>query len=169
MAGHATVAETRPDRPRAAAHLGCRGGIDFPSVGDISSPVPATPNARGNHGQPRGLGVDVVIEWLVFVGVSLAVLVALRPLAHRLNRSVDDTGIGSRRLLGHAAVVLRDIPAGGDVGLVRVDREEWRAQSTDGSAIPTGTAVRVADVQGTRVIVAAVDQLSTSAPDELEQ
>jgi membrane protein implicated in regulation of membrane protease activity len=115
------------------------------------------------------LDVDVVIQWLVFVGVSLAVLAALRPLAHRLNRSVDDTGIGSRRLLGHAAVVLRDIPAGGDVGLVRVDREEWRAQSTDGSAIPTGTAVRVADVQGTRVIVAAVDQLSTSAPDELEQ
>jgi membrane protein implicated in regulation of membrane protease activity len=115
------------------------------------------------------LEVDVVIEWLVFVGVSLAVLVALRPLAHRLNRSVDDTGIGSRRLLGHTAVVLRDIPAGGDVGLVRVDREEWRAQSTDGSAIPTGTAVRVADVQGTRVIVAAVDQLSTSAPDEFEQ
>jgi membrane protein implicated in regulation of membrane protease activity len=115
------------------------------------------------------LEVDVVIEWLVFVGVSLAVLVALRPLAHRLNRSVDDTGIGARRLLGQAAVVLSDIPAGGDVGLVRVDREEWRAQSTDGSAIPTGTAVRVADVQGTRVIVAAVDQLSTSAPDELEQ
>ena len=115
------------------------------------------------------LDVDVVIQWLVFVGVSLAVLVALRPLAHRLNRSVDDTGIGSRRLLGHAAVVRRDIPAGGDVGLVRVDREEWRAQSTDGSAIPTGTAVRVADVQGTRVIVAAVDQFSTSASDELEQ
>jgi membrane protein implicated in regulation of membrane protease activity len=115
------------------------------------------------------LEVDIVIEWLVFVGVSLAVLVALRPLAHRLNRSVDDTGIGSRRLLGHSAVVLRDIPAGGDVGLVRVDREEWRAQSTDGSAIPIGTAVRVADVQGTRVIVAALDHLSPSAPDELEQ
>jgi membrane protein implicated in regulation of membrane protease activity len=115
------------------------------------------------------LDVDVVIEWLVFVGVSLAVLAALRPVARRLNRSVDDSGVGSRRLLGQAAVVLRQIPAGGDVGLVRVDREEWRAQSTDGSAIPPGTAVRVADVQGTRVIVAAVDQLSTSAPDELEQ
>jgi membrane protein implicated in regulation of membrane protease activity len=115
------------------------------------------------------LDVDIVVEWLVFVGVSLAVLAALRPMAHRLNRSVDDTGIGSRRLLGQAAVVVREIPTGGDVGLVRVDREMWRAQSTDGSAIPTGTAVRVADVQGTRVIVAAVDQLSTSAPDELEQ
>jgi membrane protein implicated in regulation of membrane protease activity len=65
------------------------------------------------------LNVDIVIEWLVFVGVSLAVLVALRPLAHRLNRSVDDTGIGSRRLLGQAAVVLRDIPAGSCVWIVR--------------------------------------------------
>ncbi len=114
------------------------------------------------------LDVDVVIEWLAFVGVSLAVFAALRPVARRLNRSVDDTGIGSRRLLGHAAVVLREIPAGGDVGLVRVDREEWRAQSTDGSGIPIGTAVRVADVQGTRVIVAAVDQLP-SPTGELEQ
>ncbi|MGH9215052.1 MAG: NfeD family protein, partial [Acidimicrobiales bacterium] len=61
-----------------------------------------------------------------------------------------------------------EIPPGGDVGLVRVDREEWRAQSTDGSAIPIGTAVRVADVQGTRVIVAAVDELSTSATEDLE-
>ena len=113
------------------------------------------------------LGVDIVIEWRVFVGVSLAVLAALRPVAHRLNRSVDDTGVGSRRLLGQAAVVLREIPPGGDVGLVRVDREEWRAQSTDGSSIPIGTAVRVADVQGTRVIVAVVNQLSTSSPDEL--
>ena len=113
------------------------------------------------------LDVDVFIEWLVFVGVSLAVFAALRPVSRRLNRSVDDTGVGSRRLLGHSAIVLREIPAG-DVGLVRVDREEWRAQSTDGSAIPTGTAVRVADVQGTRVIVAAVDQVSSSAPEELE-
>jgi membrane protein implicated in regulation of membrane protease activity len=114
------------------------------------------------------LDVNIVVEWLVFVGVSLAVFAALRPVAHRLNRSVDDTGVGSRRLLGHSAVVVREIPAGGDVGLVRVDREEWRAQSTDGSAIASGTAVRVADVQGTRVIVAAVDELSTSATEELE-
>jgi len=114
------------------------------------------------------LNVDVIVEWLVFVGVSLAVFAALRPVARRLNRSVDDTGVGSRRLLGHSAVVVREIPAGGDVGLVRVDREEWRAQSTDGSAIPSGTPVRVADVQGTRVIVAAVDQVSSSTPEELE-
>src|ERR687891_2750769 len=74
------------------------------------------------------LDVNVVVEWVVFLGVSLAAFAALRPVAHRLNRSVDDTGVGARRLLGAYAVVLRDIPAGGGVGPVRVDREGGRGR-----------------------------------------
>lgn len=102
-------------------------------------------------------GVSVPIEWAVFLGVSVAVLIALRPVARRLDRDAVDHGVGSRRLLGRTATVLREVPAGDDVGMVRVDREEWRAQSIDGQAIPAGATVRVADVQGTRVIVAPVD------------
>lgn len=103
--------------------------------------------------------VPVVIEWLVFVGVSVAVLAGFRPLAHRLNKEGQDDGIGSRRLLGQGATVLRDIPGRGELGLVRVGREEWRADSTNGSAIPAGTAVRVADVRGTHVVVAVQETL----------
>jgi membrane protein implicated in regulation of membrane protease activity len=102
-------------------------------------------------------GVSVPIEWAVFLGVSIAVLVALRPVARRLDRDAVDHGVGSRRLLGRTATVLREVPAGDDLGMVRVDREEWRAQSIDGQAIPAGATVRVADVQGTRVIVAPLD------------
>ncbi|MGH9113952.1 MAG: NfeD family protein [Acidimicrobiales bacterium] len=109
--------------------------------------------------------VSVAVEWTVFLAASVATLAALRPVAHRLNRSGHDAGVGARRLLGQSAVVLRDIPGAGELGLVRVDREEWRAESTDGSPIPTGSAVRVADVQGTRVIVAAVDVLPPTAGD----
>jgi membrane protein implicated in regulation of membrane protease activity len=111
------------------------------------------------------LDVSVGWEWLVFLTTSVAILLALRPLAHRLNRSAHDSGVGSRRLLGQQALVLRDIPGSSELGLVRVDREEWRAQSTDGTPIPSGTAVRVADVQGTRVIVAAVDALPPTTGD----
>jgi membrane protein implicated in regulation of membrane protease activity len=111
------------------------------------------------------LGVDVVIEWVVFLLTSVATLIALRPVARRLNRSARDIGVGARRLLGQQAVVLRDIPGAGELGLVRVDREEWRAESTDGSPIASGTPVRVADVQGTRVIVAAVDGATPVAGD----
>ena len=98
-------------------------------------------------------GVSVPIEFVVFLVVSIATLVALRPLSRRLDRTVVDHRVGSRRLLGRPATVLTAIPAGDDVGLVRVDREEWRAQSLDGVPIPAGARVKVADVVGTRVIV----------------
>ena len=98
-------------------------------------------------------GVSVGVEWIVFLVVSIVTLAALRPLARRLDRNALDHGVGSRRLVGSRATVLSDIPGESELGLVRVDREEWRAQSTDGTPIAAGTVVRVADVQGTRVIV----------------
>jgi membrane protein implicated in regulation of membrane protease activity len=110
-------------------------------------------------------GVSVLVEWIVFIAVSVVMLALLRPLSKRLDREALDHGVGSRRLIGHQATVLRTIPAGDEIGMVRVDREQWRAQSIDGTPIPEGIAVRIADVQGTRVIVAPVD--ATSAPAAL--
>lgn len=104
-------------------------------------------------------GVSVALEWGAFVAISLVALVALRPLARRLDRDGPVDGIGSRRLIGQHGVVLNEIPGDGELGLVRVDREEWRAESTDGVPIPEGTSVRVADVQGTRVIVHITKEL----------
>lgn len=104
-------------------------------------------------------GVPVVVEWAVFIGVSVVALAGVRPLAHRLNQDGHDDGIGSRRLLGQEATVLRDIPGRGELGLVRVGREEWRADSTTGAPIAAGTTVRVADVRGTHVVVAATETL----------
>lgn len=98
--------------------------------------------------------VGVGVEWAVFLAVSIVTLAALRPIAHRLDRNALDHGVGARRLVGSRATVLQDIPGDAELGMVRVDREEWRAQSTDGTPIPAGTVVRVAEVQGTRVIVA---------------
>lgn len=100
-------------------------------------------------------GVSVGVEWVVFLAVSIATLAALRPVARRLDRNALDHGVGARRLVGSRATVLQDIPGDAELGMVRVDREMWRAQSTDGSPIAAGTVVRVAEVQGTRVIVAA--------------
>jgi membrane protein implicated in regulation of membrane protease activity len=100
-------------------------------------------------------GVSVGVEWVVFLAVSIATLAALRPVARRLDRNALDHGVGARRLVGSRATVLEDIPGDAELGMVRVDREKWRAQSTDGARIPAGTVVRVAEVQGTRVIVAA--------------
>jgi membrane protein implicated in regulation of membrane protease activity len=107
------------------------------------------------------LDIGLVVEWAAFVIGSLAAFLALRPLARRLDRQGHDDGIGARRLLGQEAMVLEDIPGSGDVGLglVRVGREEWRAESTDGRPIASGAQVRVADVRGTRVVVSSLGTL----------
>ncbi|MFP3900958.1 MAG: NfeD family protein [Acidimicrobiia bacterium] len=105
------------------------------------------------------------VQWVAFVVVSTVTLAALRPLAHRLDRRTSDDGVGARRLLGQAATVLHEIPGGGELGLVRVNREEWRAESTDGEPISEGSAVRVADVRGTRVVVAELDTMPPTTSD----
>jgi membrane protein implicated in regulation of membrane protease activity len=109
-------------------------------------------------------GVSVTVEWIVFVAVSVVVLALLRPLARRLDRDALDHGVGSRRLVGRPATVVDAIPAGDEIGMVRIDREQWRAQSIDGTPIPSGVAVRVADVQGTRLIVAPLDPAAIANP-----
>ena len=96
--------------------------------------------------------VPIAGEWAAFVGISLAAFVALRPMARRLDRHGGSEGIGSRRLIGRAGLVLEPITPGSP-GLVRVDREEWRADSADRSPIDAGATVRIAEVEGTRVIV----------------
>ncbi|MDP1820992.1 MAG: NfeD family protein [Acidimicrobiales bacterium] len=96
--------------------------------------------------------IPIAGEWAAFVGVSVACLFALRPLARRLDREGGSDGIGSRRLIGRTGVVLSDIHTD-ELGVVRVDREEWRAEAVDRTPIAAGTPVRVTDVEGTRVIV----------------
>ena len=99
------------------------------------------------------LGVSVVVELIAFVAVSVAALAALYPLRRHLDRSQPQDGIGARRLLGQPAVVLAAIAPADEGGLVRVGREDWRAESLDGAPIAPGTPVKVVEVRGTRVIV----------------
>lgn len=102
------------------------------------------------------LGVALGLEWLAFVGVSAGIFVALRPLARRLDRDGPSEGIGAKRLIGQPAIVLKAIPAGGhELGLVRVHREEWRAETVDGSPVDAGATVKVVEQRGTRLVVHA--------------
>ena len=100
-------------------------------------------------------GASVALGWILFVGVSLASFAALRPLARRLDvTGPNPRGVGAKRLVGEEGVILDPVPDGPDeLGLVRVGREEWRAQSSDGSGIPKDTKVTVVEMRGTRVVV----------------
>lgn len=98
------------------------------------------------------LGVAVGGQVIVCFIVSAVAFAALRPLAARLDRTGKTEGIGSRRLVNEPGIVLDAIPDH-DLGMIRVGREEWRAQSLDGRPIAKGAKVRIVDVRGTRALV----------------
>ncbi len=111
------------------------------------------------------VGAPPLIQMIVFVVASTAIFVALRPIARRLNKSDQDEGIGARRLVGARALVLEEIPVD-DSGMVRIDREQWRAESLDDTRLPAGTAVVVTEVRGTRVVVTAERPGQLTPPTE---
>lgn len=132
------------------------------AVGEMSSPgsfflLPFAIGALGAAALAFA-GVGLVGEWIAFIAISLATLVAMRPLARRLDQSNADHGIGARRLVGQSAIVTQEIPGKGELGMVRVEREDWRAESLGGVAVPSGSTVRVTEVEGTRVVVVPVDE-----------
>ena len=107
----------------------------------------------------------MAIEWVAFVAVSVAAVVATRPLARRLDFDSPSEGIGARRWIGQTATVIEAIPPGAqETGLVRLGREQWRAESLEGIAIDPGTVVKVVDLTGTRLVVWPLDQIAPQAP-----
>ena len=110
-------------------------------------------------------GVPVAAEIAAFIIVSLVALAGFRSLARHLDRTEPTEGIGSKRLIGQPAKVIEAIDGANDLGTVRIDREEWRAESGDGAAIPVGTPVKVVEVRGTRVVVFPAESLPPSLSD----
>ncbi len=105
-------------------------------------------------------GASLGIEWAAFVGLSAAAFTGLWPLGRRLDRSSGGpmTGVGANRLLGKQAVVLEDIPGSPhDTGLVRVEREKWKAESITGDPIAAGSTTIVVRVDGARVVVSPLE------------
>ena len=107
-------------------------------------------------------GASLVVELVAFIGVSLVALAAFRNLAHRLDQEEPTDGIGSKRLIGRPAKVIEAIEGTHDLGTVRIDREEWRAESGNGEPIPVGSPVKVVEVRGTRVVVFAAEPLEAA-------
>ena len=78
----------------------------------------------------------------------------------RLDQGEPVDGIGARRLIGESGVVLEAIPGGGDLGMIRVGREKWRAEAVDERALAAGVPVKIVEIRGTRAVV-----WPTSEPD----
>jgi membrane protein implicated in regulation of membrane protease activity len=105
------------------------------------------------------LGAPTAVGWAAFVAISAASSAVLWPLGRRLDRRSPHSPTGANRWVGREAYVLKDIPAGtGQTGLIRLDREEWRAESLTGASIRAGSTVHVSRIDGTRLVVIPIDE-----------
>lgn len=111
-------------------------------------------------------GVGLPFEWIAFALSGAAAYALLLPVGKRIAKGHGlPTAVGAERWVGRQAHVLSDVPARGGTGLVRLDREQWRAESGTGTLIPAGSTVLVTRIDGTRLEVVLVEL----APPETEQ
>jgi membrane protein implicated in regulation of membrane protease activity len=97
------------------------------------------------------MDVELWIQWAAFGGISLVTFLAFRPLARRLDESVDDSGVGVKRMLGASATTVDAVT--GESGSIKFEGEEWRAVSEDGTTIGPRSAVTIVEIRGTRAVV----------------
>ncbi|MFJ1703933.1 NfeD family protein [Kitasatospora sp. NPDC088346] len=98
------------------------------------------------------LGAGVVLQFLVFVGVSVALLVVVRPVAYRLLRKGPEIRTGVDALPGASAVVQERVDAEG--GRIKLNGEIWSARALNpGSVYEPGQQVDVVEIQGATALV----------------
>jgi membrane protein implicated in regulation of membrane protease activity len=99
-----------------------------------------------------GFGADLVVQVLVFVVVSVALIAVVRPVAarHRAQRPQLATGVDALR--GRQAVVLERVDGSG--GRIKLAGEVWSARALDtGRAYEAGEEVDVVDIEGATAII----------------
>ena len=89
----------------------------------------------------------------IFLIVSLAALIALRPIAAKFFTAKGHVPTKSDRIIGKEAVVKEPICNLENRGLVQVMGQKWSARSTSDADIEAGTVVIVDRIEGVKVFV----------------
>ena len=98
-------------------------------------------------------GGGLAVQWIVFIAVSLASLLVLRPVAKRHLRTPSQLRTGTAALVGRPAVVLERVDRDG--GQVKLAGEVWSARSyDDDEAFEPGARVEVLKIDGATALVA---------------
>jgi membrane protein implicated in regulation of membrane protease activity len=96
------------------------------------------------------LGAVATVQWVVFLALSAALVLCSRRFAkkvepgHTLRTNVDE-------YIGETAVVLQRIDPLANTGLIRVKKEEWRADAPE--VIEAGALVEVVGSEGVHLKV----------------
>ena len=98
---------------------------------------------------------NILIQSVVFIVVSLACLIATRPLVKKfVNNKKEPTN--SDRLIGRVGLVTADILNHTGDGQVNVDGKIWSAKSVDDNEIKSGASVKVCSIEGVKLVVKVI-------------
>ncbi|MFI6445341.1 NfeD family protein [Kitasatospora sp. NPDC050543] len=98
------------------------------------------------------VGGGVVLQFLTFVAVSVALLVVVRPIAYRQLRRGPQIKMGIEALQGATAVVAEKVD--GEGGRIKLNGEIWSARALHpGSVYEPGQQVDVVEIQGATALV----------------
>ncbi|MBR5704787.1 MAG: helix-turn-helix domain-containing protein [Deltaproteobacteria bacterium] len=98
------------------------------------------------------LGGSLWMQLVLFLIVSIAALVATRPLARRmLDHAITPTN--ADRVLAHTARVVEAVDNERSRGAVYIDGKTWTARSEDGALIPKDAMVTVVRMEGVKLFV----------------
>ncbi|MGN6794421.1 MAG: NfeD family protein [Streptosporangiaceae bacterium] len=99
------------------------------------------------------VGGPPLLQLAVFVAVSLAGIVLIRPVAlRRLQQHRTTLRTGTAALVGQTGYVLADVSP--HAGRIRIGGEEWSARPYDEtSVIPTGSTVDILQIKGATALV----------------
>ena len=108
-------------------------------------------------------GANLMVQLIVFIIVSVALLVVLRPfLKGRIERSNNYVPSNTDRLIGKSGYVTETV--GERHGRIQFSGGEWSAR-TQGPELPVGAEVRVDRIDGATAVVSALNPAG-SAPTQ---
>jgi membrane protein implicated in regulation of membrane protease activity len=99
-------------------------------------------------------GAGTAISLIIFLGVSIAALTALRPLARAHLKMPAQLRTGTAALVGRSATVVERIANQEGVGCVSIEGEVWTARAYDeDDVIEAGQRVQVLEIRGATALV----------------
>ena len=96
-------------------------------------------------------GGPLWLQFVLFLLVSIALLIATMPLARKAREKVVPTN--ADRVLRHDARVMETIDNARAAGAVYIDGKTWTARSEDGTVLAKDTMVEVVRMEGVKLFV----------------
>lgn len=104
--------------------------------------------------------LSFLTQFIVFLGISLILLIATRPLTKKFMKS-EIVRTNLDRVVGMDAIVTKEIIPN-EIGEVKVEGMFWRAYSPIGEEFNIGEKVHINAITGTRLVVSKIEESSTN-------